>query len=412
MLMPLQDASLTDVPPTATSRNLVIQQLRGWAILLVLAQHISLVTQLLGLLPGRVTNSGYLGVELFFVISGFVVTRSLQRGGWNLRHFVVRRLFRLYPALLFFLGICALVWGVTSFWAPGDLPRQLFGASDWRFVTQGAQVLTGTLTLNTSPRLYVHAAMWSLSVEFQFYAALALLAFAVLRAGGDARQCERGLWLLALGVVGYCALARLLMLLGFNQPGMAWLFQMRFDFLAAGTLLALVPPGWLYRAGFGRARLALLLAMVGTVLALSGFRHPWPEMPLQPHNWLELLGYPAALVGFSWAVAVAATMADHGVGRSVVGRLMLWLGDRSYSLYLVHFPILALVWIGLWLTDLRLVAQPWTYGPVQAVLGIGLSALVADACFRWVERPGIDFGSRLLRWHAIRPAQTAPAGRG
>ena len=90
------------------------------------------------------------------------------------------------------------------------------------------------------------------------------------------------------------------------------------------------------------------------------------------------------------AIAVAAGTADQGVGQSRLGRALPWLGDRSYSLYPVHFPIFVLLWIALWLIDLRLVSQAWTYGVLRAVIG-----LARPCCGRAAARVAV--GSSISR---------------
>lgn len=380
----------------AAQRNLLIQQLRGWAILAVLLAHFSLPNQLLASLPWRVSNPGYLGVELFFVISGFVVTRSLQAHGWGMRHFVVRRAFRLYPAILVFLALCLAVWAATRGWDAGSLPRRLFGGSASAFLWQAFGVLTGTLTFSYGPEPYVFGAMWSLTIEFQFYAALALLAAVLALAGRRAATARAVAWLAVLVVAGY-QLARLPLLWGAPPLGPRALLLWRFDFLAAGVLVALAPAGWRCRLALGRPGLV-------AVLALAGFRHPLAAGTAGVRNWLELLGYPLALLGFAWALAAAAEAADAGVGGTAPGRAMLWLGDRSYSLYLLHFPVLALAWMGFWLAAPGLTSLPWSYPALQALLGGVLCCAAASWCYRLVERPGIRLGGRLLRRRAFSPA--------
>ena len=394
----------------APSKNLLIQQCRGSAIAAVLLMHFSLFTQFLALLPVNVTNTGYLGVDLFFVISGFVVTRSLRNGGWSPLRFAIRRAFRLYPAMLLFLGLCALVWISTIVYPAGALPRQLFGASHVTFLTQGLAVLTGTLTLIGGDPIYVNGAMWSLTIEFQFYMAIALLMFVSRTCGGGGRACENALLWLMIGVAGYYASVRLALVAGMHPPWPAGLLWKRFDFLAAGTLLALAPEKWLLRITFGHPTRVFACAVCIPFLSLMAFRHPYP--PVQPHSrdWLEIIGYPICLLGFTWAIAAAATIEDSRIGSSWAGRAMLWLGDRSYSLYLVHFPIFALLWMCFYEIDLSLVSNPWIYSPMQFAVGLALTLWVADFCFRWIEKPGIRLGARLFGAPGSLPPSPATTG--
>ena len=396
-------------PLRARSKNLVIQQSRGLAILAVFVVHFSLITQLLGSLPVRVVNSGYLGVELFFVISGFVVTQSLQRGNWDPRHFAVRRIFRLYPALLLFLALSALVWLATAMYPPNALARQVFGARDLCFITQGLAVLTGTLTLLRDPPLYVNGATWSLSIEFQFYAVLAVLIVVIRRTGGEARACERALLCLSLLVACCYGMMRLALVAGFDPPLAGDVLWKRFDFLAAGTLLALAPERWLQRLALKSPGLVFVSMVSLPFLSLMAFRSPLPIIQPNSHDWLEIIGYPLTLLGFTWAIAAAAVMDDEGVGSSPSGRAMLWLGDRSYSLYLIHFPLFALVWMAFYETNLSLVSNPWIYSLAQFAIGLPLILWIAELCFRHIEQPGIRLGSALSR-PPEQPARRLQAG--
>src|SRR5882724_1368131 len=92
-----------------------IQVLRAVAIVMVLVHHFSLIWTLIEPFP-RLTSPFYAGVELFFVISGFVVTRSIFEGsGSTAFQFVIRRVFRLYPAIFFFLAVVAATSIAASF---------------------------------------------------------------------------------------------------------------------------------------------------------------------------------------------------------------------------------------------------------------------------------------------------------
>lgn len=170
-------------------RNIAIQQLRGIAILLVLVQHFSLPNSLIAAFTPGIANPGYSGVELFFVISGFVVTQTLQANRWSVGYFVSRRVFRLYPPILVFLAVSLGVVLLANSYPEGHVARVIFGAPLDRFAAQAFAVLTGTF-LGTAP-IYVNGAMWSLSVEFQFYVALAVLLGVFALAGLDGARSLR-----------------------------------------------------------------------------------------------------------------------------------------------------------------------------------------------------------------------------
>ena len=86
-----------------------VQVLRGICILFVLFQHLSISVTLFAKFPKQISMPFYLGVELFFIISGYVVTKSLQKDNFNGVKFLIKRVFRLIPAILIFLGFSYLV---------------------------------------------------------------------------------------------------------------------------------------------------------------------------------------------------------------------------------------------------------------------------------------------------------------
>lgn len=373
-------------------KNLAIQELRGIAIALVLLQHLSLPNDLLAALGAPFTNPGYSGVELFFVISGYVVMHSLQRGGWDLRRYAVRRVFRLYPALLVFLAVSALVLALAALHQPGHVARVIFGGSLEAFLTQGFGVLAGTLINLPGGRLYVNGAMWSLSVELQFYVVLAALV-GLLR-------LLRALPLLpglAAALFAGAMAARLMGLAGMRPAGLDYLLNYKFDFILAGVLMALLPRMPEPRRAAALAWSGLLVALV--ILAL----HRSPLQPPGPRDALEGLAMPLVCLIFVGVVALAAGM--QGSLLPPLRRPLLWLGDRSYAIYLLHFPCLALTWFVLFHLDPRLTASPLLYGPLQAGLGLGLTLLASALTFRHVEQPGIRLGDVLLSRRSPGPGR-------
>jgi peptidoglycan/LPS O-acetylase OafA/YrhL len=240
----------------SVAKNQCIQQLRGLAILLVLFAHLSLPTTLLQMSGFPIVNPGYSGVWLFFVISGYVVVRSFQRSGWDCTRFAIRRVHRLYPSLIAFLGVSGLVVGLASLYPVGSLPRTLLAGAEWDFWVQGATVLAGIFinAIQGHTPLYVNGAIWSLSIEFQFYLSLWVLVFlAVWRGLGDAKIADNVRWL-AMIVLGLVAGIRVAMLIGYSPKALfgpfigGWLFSIviwRFDFMACGVILALSQNKWM-----------------------------------------------------------------------------------------------------------------------------------------------------------------------
>jgi peptidoglycan/LPS O-acetylase OafA/YrhL len=294
-----------------------LEGLRGVAILVVLACHLGL--------PGA--GAGFIGVDIFFVLSGFLITGLLvgeleREGTIRLGAFYLRRARRILPAALLVLA-ASMVAGQV-FLSPLDLPRlarevAAAGAS-LANVHFAAEATDYFAAVDPSPVLHY----WSLAVEEQFYLvwpALMLLAARLPRA-------RLGLAVLTAGVlVGSFALSVWLTTVSgpwayYSLPTRAWQ-------LAAGALLAIAGSSWI-----GRGRLAAPMIGwlgVGTLLAAMG-----SVGPTTPYPGL------AALLPTCGALAIIAS----GSGPGTPGRMLLqrrplrWLGRISYSLYLWHWPVL------------------------------------------------------------------------
>ncbi len=346
--------------------------LRAVAIALVLWHH-----SLAMLLPGRFVHvlGGYLGVDVFFVLSGFLITTILferreEDGLGSLGGFYRRRAVRLLPALVAFLAVDLLV-GLA---AHRDMARELR--------TVGAAL---TYTSNWAPTLGWDLAqnklhLWSLAVEEQFYLVWPLLLLSVI-----ARlRFRTAAWCIALAVVGV-AVWRVWLTLhyGAGYPIVYQRFDARFDSLLVGAGTALVwRRGW--RPSPRGATAAI--AVGGLVLALAvGHPAPVPD---------------AAFYGGFTVVALAVAAIIIGVLHSdgVATRVLSWsplvaLGQLSYSLYLWH--VLAFGLVAALIPDGVL---------VRFVVAHAVALAVAVVSYVGIERP-------LLAPHLPRGA-TAERARG
>ncbi|MFK4706890.1 peptidoglycan/LPS O-acetylase OafA/YrhL [Roseateles asaccharophilus] len=325
-----------------------IQALRGLAVAAVLLQHAAP-----GLLPG-----GYLGVDLFFVISGFLITgqvlAGLRAGRFSVAQFYARRARRLLPAAYVVLALTLLA---APWWlAPlerADLARQHWGALG--FVSNAVLWMqSGYFDVAAELKPLLH--FWSLSLEEQYY----LLLPALLMLIGTGR---RGLGVLALLTVASLLLG--LALQRVDASAAFYLLPSRAWELGIGSLAA-----WAHAAGWSAPAAARLPAALLLVTL--------PAAPLPAWGGLGHPGANALLV----ALATAALLLSRG--RAQAPRALapvVWLGDISYSLYLVHWPLIAFVnnaWVGL----------PHAPGLAQARLIAGALALpLAWLLWRGVEQP-------------------------
>lgn len=331
-----------------------VQGLRGVAVLAVMAYHVD------RFLPG-----GFLGVDVFFVISGFVITSSLVRetertGTFSLSGFFARRARRLLPAS----AVVILTSLAIGFFTQSPLgPGQALGHT-----ARAASLSVANFNIYGQYQYFAPAAernpllhTWSLSVEEQFYLVFALAAALAITFATSARR--------ALFVVGGVALvASFFLNLRWTAAGDVdgLLNSTRFAFFspysrafefAAGVLVALLPSAYVadrFRAFFGG------LGVAGLVFSFAVIDSGW-TIP----RWAVCV--PVA------ATAFLLLAGDRGrVGAAFGGRVLVWVGDRSYGLYLWHWPLLvfaARIGEGLW--------------PVAIAMSFALAAL----SFRFVEEP-------------------------
>lgn len=361
---------LANDPNTGRYFRSDLQGLRAIAIALVVLAHADI--------PGFA--GGFVGVDVFFVLSGYLITGLLLRerlrtGGIRYARFLARRLRRLLPAMLAMLCI---VLGVAA---------MLLSAYELRMQT-GSFAYSATWTSNfffafhefdyfsalAVKDLYLHT--WSLGIEEQFYVVwpwLIVIGCSVSAANTESDSIRRRLiWMFGLAFVAGFALclfwASRTPLLGFYMmPSRAWQFAlgaMVFVGLREYSAAASARPRRI------DGRWPGLLTGFGFVLILSSAVLLSPTLTYPGYHALPpSLGATLMILGGSFSRA-------NKVNRALSSAPFVWLGDRSYSLYLWHWPILTL---------------GGAYGitdklPGTAVLVL-LAVLVAAASYRFVELP-------------------------
>lgn len=362
-----------------------LDTLRAIAIVWVMLFHSYLIGGL-GENFGWVEHAGWMGVDLFFVLSGFLIGSQVfaslrDTGRLDLKTFYLRRAFRILPAFFVVLGLY-LAWPA---WRETPLMQPA-----WQFLT-----FTFNLLFD-APQRYAFSHAWSLCVEEHFYLVFPLLAVAL--AG---RMTPRRFGVLCVAVVaGGIALRAALWQLyigpwaGTDVPvGPAYLEYLyyptysRLDGLLAGVALAacsVFRPGWMARVqGRGGVLLgASALLLAGCILLFDGHRLDF---------WPNVAGYP--LVALAMAAFVAA-----GAGGTWLARLRIpgagWIARTSYSLYLSHKGAFMLTEAAL---DGRLDGYPWLRFLAHAAVVLAVGA----ALHYTVERP-------VLRWYARRSATLRP----
>ena len=303
------------------SRIRAIDGLRGVAVAAVLAYHVSP-----GSLPG-----GLLGVEVFFVLSGYLLTSILfeehrRAGRIDWRGYARRRLRRVGPALLVFLMAVVLVGAVLTradaHRLRGDVLWSVLGLTNWHLIVDGSSYFNQV----GRPPFVRH--LWSLAVEIQFYAAIPFLV-------GWLASRPRVLALKWLaGGIGLSALLMALLYRGADPSRAYYGTDTRVGALLTGALLALA----LSRArvrGPRPAPLALVLGGAGLACLLVLFL-----TADERSRWL----YPGGFLvcRLATVLVIVAALQPGWFARGLGSRVPRWLGLRSYGIYLWHWPLVVL----------------------------------------------------------------------
>ncbi|WP_438353777.1 acyltransferase family protein [Microbacterium sp. CJ88] len=373
------------MPRDPAARISGLDGLRALAVALVVVYH---------LFPGWLLKGGFVGVDVFFVISGFLITTLLLRereasGRIGLRRFWQRRARRLLPALAVLVTVCS-----TAAWALGGdvlvrLGEQVLGAAtfsyNWVSIAGGSGYFSAT-----APELFRN--LWSLAVEEQFYVLWPLLmplflllprawgrtAAAVLLAGVSAA------WTTVLATSG-ADLTRVYF--GTDTHAFGLLLGVGLAFGLQRLLTA--PPAW---AGRGVVRTGAAIAGAGAVAGLVAVSTVAPSLTA----WT----FPGATGAASVLSAVAiacAVLPGSWFGRAVDTMPLRWVGDRSYGIYLWHWPLLVL---------LMAATGHGAGGAVPLEVGataLALTLVMAELSYRGVERP--------VRRHGFRGALALLRGR-
>jgi peptidoglycan/LPS O-acetylase OafA/YrhL len=359
-----------------------IQGLRGIAVLLVVLFHADLVF-----------TGGFVGVDVFFVVSGFVITALLLRefegtGRISMRLFYARRVRRILPAMavvtVVTLAIATIVLsptGALQWTARTAVATALFVANLYLYASGGSYFGPAE---DTNPLLH----MWSLGVEEQFYLILPgvmLLTWRLARRAGRPDPRMALAW-----VIGGMAVLSLLASwsLTFDRSPLPIPDQARFAFFgpvtriwefAAGALIVLAAPHLVRLA----SRFSLLLGAIGIVLvvgsaALFDESTPFPGV--------------AAVIPVAGTVLLIVAGGAAGYTRSALAwRPLAWIGDLSYSWYLWHWPAIVFA---------RVI---WPDNAAALAVAALASLVPAWTSYRFLEQP-IRFNRRIVGRYAFSVA--------
>ena len=356
---------------------------RALAVLAVLAFHESLPW-----IPG-----GFLGVDVFFVLSGYLITDLLvvrfgRDGNIGLPGFYQRRARRLLPALALML---LTVTAAVSVLEPGQragLRPALLGAVTYTSNWWQAFAHQSYFSLYGPPPAFEH--LWSLAVEEQFYLLWPLLLTVVLVIVRRPVARAAFAWAGALA----SALAMLAIYAPGSDPSLVYYgTDTHASALMVGAALALTWPLAKVAATGGRVRLSLDIAGAAGLAILA-----WAVWHLSGANSV-VYPYGLMLAALASGALILAAAAPGRIGTMLSAKPLRWLGIRSYGIYLWHWPVIAIT--------TGIAPRAATSAParlIDAVLPIGLAA----ASWRWLEEPILRNGLRAELAQRIRLLLLAP----
>jgi peptidoglycan/LPS O-acetylase OafA/YrhL len=343
----------------ATSREFRhdINGLRAWAIVPVVLFHFGV--------PGF--SGGFAGVDVFFVISGFLMTQMICRALWNgdfsLMGFYLARAVRIVPALVV---VCAVL--VAAGWfalLPPDY--KMLGAHTAYSLTFLSDIAfwreAGYFDTSSHEKWLLHT--WSLAVEWQFYLLLPLVLMGLARVTRSARA-----WGRALAVLAVVSLAACVWTTAGNPSAAFFLIHTRAWEMLAGGLVFLAARTATYSPGQRRLIEGAGLVLIAAAILAFDAESAWP-------GWRAVVPVAGA------ALVLLATRESVWTGN----RFAQWIGLRSYSLYLWHWPVYVfLAYIGLRFNGLALAAGVLA----SVVLGALSYTFAENPSRRALRKPRLD----------------------
>ncbi len=378
---------------TKTTFRPDVEGLRAIAVMAVLLYHLGV--------PGL--SGGFAGVDVFFVISGYLITSHLLReleatGRIDLPRFWARRAWRLLPLAMTVVASTLMAgWLLLPGARLGDLAADSVGSAlyveNWVLASRAVDYLAEDS--GVSPLQHY----WSLSVEEQFYLAWPVLLLAVFLLVRSRRGLVAVPALVLVGSVVYVAVAEPSY---FDTAGRLWE-------LGAGAALAFVPA--VTHAVFSRVLVTSGLVAIAVGLLTVDGGTAWPG----PMTALPVLGAAAVIAGGrGWAPAW------------LTSRPALWLGGLSYGIYLWHWPVVvlsdtdhpvALALLGAASVALAWLTKRWIEDPVRqwkpshartfTAVGVSAALVCSMAAAVVATRPALDTGVELAAWQPVA-SQTGP----
>lgn len=364
-----------------------IDGLRAVAVIAVILYHLDLKW-----IPG-----GFLGVDLFFVISGYVITRLLldsiqQSGGLDLRGFYSARIRRLLPPLVFLIIVTTVV---VTFWAPdtmrrflGDTPFALFGGMNWWLIFRETDYFEAI----GRPPLLQHT--WSLGVEAQFYLIWPLILLLVLRFFGKSKISGAALIIAAISGVTLFIVS-----LQVDAANTAQVSHVYFGtdthsiglFLGSALAVSWVPQNLNEKVSTKAQDFIDGIGVLGFLGLITTFLFIDQSEPT-----LYKIAFP--LVGvLGCAILISIVHPASRFAPILSSKPFIWIGERSYAIYLWHWVIFQIT-----RPNFDLEGATWALITMRILIVFAL----ADISLRFVELPVrtglVDYWVKGLKYRTKR----------
>lgn len=363
------EISQTQKPAVSFSHLPALDGVRGIAILIVMIYHLEWLMPTLH----DYVKGGFLGVDLFFALSGFLITSILlneyeKTSTISLKNFFIRRCLRLMPAFWFFV-ICLYLFG--TYLLPEFQASLVYGRHDFIYAL--------TYTMNwysaTNPGFDSNLNhTWSLSIEEQFYIIWSLILY---KAFAEKRKHEHILYL-TLGLITVLSISRALRALtGADTRLLYYSTDTRIDSLLMGCGVSMVfiwkmlPAETVKKVWFN---LLLICSVIAAFVVTFSLSH-------EDRN-LYVFGLPmfnlAVAIMIFWLVSTKGTI----IHKVLENSILRWIGNVSYALYLWHYLLY------------EYAKKEFVPGGSQIFVGVTLAFVLAALSYYCVERPFLRLKSR------------------
>ena len=345
-----------------------IDGLRALAVIAVMLYHLGFTW-----IPG-----GFLGVDLFFVISGYVITRLLldsieQSGGLDLRGFYLARARRLLPALIFTVTTTTIAIGI---WAPDtikrlltDMPFSLTGTMNWWLVARHQDYFESI----GRPPLLQHT--WSLAVEAQFYLLWPLILYFILKRLGKSR-----IPIAALVIAAASGVTLLLVSFSLDASNASKVSHVYFGtdthsiglFLGAALAVSWIPQNFTINVSKKAQDFIDGIGVFGFIGIIATFLLIDETKPT-----LYKIAFPLAGI-FGASIIMSVVHPASRFAPILQNPILVWIGQRSYAMYLWHWIIFQVT-----RPSVDLAGQMWALYALRILIVFAL----ADISLRYVEQP-------------------------